>query len=69
MPLHWVNPAERDYHLKAMHAIATELRTDFNIVRQAYEHELSRLQAGAKLHDYIPLLAARHTRELLHDDR
>ncbi len=66
MSVQRVDTVERDQHLKAIRTIAEELRTDFNIVKQTYEHELDRLQDGARLRDYLPLLAARNTRKLLH---
>jgi hypothetical protein len=58
--------AEEASHLKAMHSLADELHTPFDRVKKTYEVEFDRLQSGAKLRDYLPVLTARHVRETLY---
>ena len=65
MSLSAMNPIERAKHLKAILRLAGETGRDVAIVKDLYEHELERLQDGAHVRDYLPLLASRHTMEIL----
>jgi Protein of unknown function (DUF3562) len=66
MTLGYESEIEEASHLKAMHSLADELHTPFDRVKQTYEVEFDRLQSGAKLRDYLPVLTARRVRETLH---
>ena len=59
------NPDQEALHLKAMKALANETGYEFALVRDVYEAELTRLQAGAHLAEYVLLLSYRRTREAL----
>jgi hypothetical protein len=65
MPRLYDNPDQEALHLKAMHALATETGNELARVRQIYESELARLQAGAHIREYVVLLSSRRTREVL----
>jgi hypothetical protein len=65
MPQLYDNPDQEALHLKAMKSLAIETGHDFSLVRQIYEVELARLQAGAHIRDYVLLLSARRAREAL----
>ncbi|MBC8007820.1 MAG: DUF3562 domain-containing protein [Prolixibacteraceae bacterium] len=60
-----LNPMEKAKHLKAIQRLAGEIGRDVALVKDTYEHELERLQDGARVRDYLPLLTARHTMEIL----
>ena len=61
----YASATEHASHLKAMHSLAEELHTPFEQVKQTYESEFDRLQSGAKLRDYLPVLTARRVRQAL----
>jgi hypothetical protein len=65
MPHLYDNPDQEALHLKAMKALANETGHEFALVRQVYEAELARLQAGAHLTEYVLLFSYRRTRETL----
>lgn len=65
MPQLYDNPDQETLHLKAMKSLAIETGHEFAVVRQVYEAELARLQAGAHLTEYVLLLSYRRTRETL----
>jgi hypothetical protein len=65
MPQLYENPDHEALHTKAMKSLALETGHAFSVVKQVYEVELSRLQAGAHLKDYLLLLSSRRTRESL----
>ena len=65
MPQLYDNPDQEALHLKAMKSLAIETGREFAVVRQVYEMELARLQAGAHLTEYILLLSWRRARENL----
>ncbi len=65
MPQLYDNPDQEALHLKAMKSLAIETGHEFTVVRQVYEVELARLQAGAHLTEYVLLLSYRRTRETL----
>jgi hypothetical protein len=46
-------------------SIAQEMQFPLPIVRQVYETEFARLKVQARITDYLPLLAARRTRDAL----
>lgn len=50
---------------QAMQQIARESGQDLQRIRLIYENELSRLQFGAQVRDYLVLLTARRAREAL----
>lgn len=64
----YASATEQACHLQAMHALAEELHSPFETVKQTYELEFDRLQSGAKLRDYLPVLTARRVRQALHRD-
>ena len=59
------NPDQEELHLKAMKSHAIETGHELAIVRQVYEVELARLQAGAHVREYVLLLSSRRARESL----
>lgn len=63
MTVHYLSPDEEAHHVMAMQILAEETGLTFDIVKQTYEQQLDRLLADAKLRDYLPVLAARRTRE------
>jgi hypothetical protein len=65
MPQLYDNPDQETLHLKAMKSLAIETGQEFALVRQVYEAELTRLQAGARLTEFVLLLSSRRTREAL----
>ena len=67
MTLPRVNPIEKAKHLKAIQRLASEIGCDVAIVKSTYEHELERLQRGARVREFLPMLVSRHTMEILQD--
>ena len=65
MPQLYDSPEHQQLHLKAMRSLAVETGRDLSLVTQIYEQELTRLQTGANLTEYILLFACRRTREIL----
>ncbi len=65
MSLRNMSALEKAKHLQAIRRLAGEVGRDLALVKRTYEHELQRLQAGARVRDYLPLLASRHTMEIL----
>ena len=65
MPQLYDNPDQEALHLKAMKSLAIETGHEFALVRQVYEAELARLQAGAHLTEYVLLFSYRRPREPL----
>jgi Protein of unknown function (DUF3562) len=62
----YVSTTEQASHIKAMYSLAEELHAPFEKVKQTYELEFGRLQSGAKLRDYLPVLTARRVRQALY---
>jgi|GEM_PF-2119065 len=58
---------EQAIHLKAIKLLAHEYECPFERVKRAYELEFDRLQTGAKLRDYLPVLVARRVRQKLNE--
>lgn len=56
---------ERANHLGAIEALAKELDRPIAEVKQAYEFELARLKATARVTDFLPLFASRRARASL----
>lgn len=67
MPRLYENPDQETLHIKAMKSLAIETGHEFAVVKQVYEVELARLQAGARVTDYVLLLSSRRARETLHN--
>jgi uncharacterized protein DUF3562 len=65
MPQLYDSPDQETLHLKAMKSLAIETGHELALVRQVYEAELARLQAGAHVRDFVLLLSARRARETL----
>ena len=65
MPQLYDSPDQEALHLKAMKSLAIETGHELAIVRQVYEAELARLQAGAHVRDFVVLLSCRRARETL----
>jgi hypothetical protein len=62
----YASAIEQASHVKAMYSLAEELHAPIEKVKQTYELEFGRLQSGAKLRDYLPVLTARRVRQALH---
>ena len=65
MPQLYDNPDQEALHLNAMKSLAIETGHELALVKQVYELELARLQAGAHLTEYLVLLSCRRARESL----
>lgn len=65
MPPLYDSPDQEALHLNAIKALAIETGQEFSVVRQVYEHELSGLKAGARITEYVIVLACRRTRVML----
>jgi hypothetical protein len=59
------SPEEQALHYFQMEALAQETGKDMAEVVRVYEDILTRLQDGAHVRSYVPLLAVRRTREAL----
>ena len=51
--------------LRALHAFAQKRGIDDAVVVEVFEREFRRLDENARVHRYVPLLAEKHTREVL----
>ncbi len=60
-----MNPIERAKHLVAIQRVADETGCDVAFVLNTYENELERLEGGASVRDYLLVLTARYTMEIL----
>jgi hypothetical protein len=58
-----INPATK--HREAIEALAVDTHTPLNEVELVYEAELASLRAWAVVNDFVPLFAARRTRDRL----
>jgi len=56
---------EETLHRFAIEDLAREIQKPIDVVTRAYEHELARLKADAKIKDYLLLFTSRRTRETL----
>jgi hypothetical protein len=65
MPRLYDSPDHEALHLNAMNALAIETGHEFAVVREIYEVELARLQAGAHVKEFVLVLSCRRTRETL----
>jgi len=65
MPQLYDSPDQEALHLKAIKSLAIETGHELALVRQVYEVELARLQAGAHVRDFVLLLSCRRARETL----
>ena len=65
MPQLYSNPDHEALRLNAMKVLAIETGNGFSVVRQVYEVELARLQAGAHITEYVLVLSRRRAREAL----
>jgi hypothetical protein len=65
MPQLYDNPDQEFLHRKAIQSLAIETGYPVAVVREVYEAEFSRLQAGARLSEYVVLLSSRRARETL----
>jgi hypothetical protein len=52
-------------HLAAIEALAAEMRRPVSEVKPHYEREVSLLQKGARVQDFLSVCATRRTREAL----
>ena len=57
------DPKEQFLHASMIEALAAELHRPIDKVRGVYEDEMVRLKANAKVKTFLPVLAARCTRE------
>jgi len=60
-----VSAAELAQHLQAIDSLSTATGTKVAEVTEIYEAVLTRLQQGAHIRIYLPLLASRRVRERL----
>ncbi|MBV9190322.1 MAG: DUF3562 domain-containing protein [Betaproteobacteria bacterium] len=51
--------------LRALHAFARRHGIEDEVVVAVFEREFKRLDDRARVHRYVPLLAEKHTREVL----
>jgi len=65
MPQLYDSTDQEALHLKAIKELAIETGHELALVKQVYEVELARLQAGAHIRDYVLLLSCRRARETL----
>jgi len=65
MPQLYDSPDHEALHLNAMKALAAETGRELAVVRQVYEVELARLQAGAHIKEFVLVLSCRRTLETL----
>jgi hypothetical protein len=56
---------EESLHTSVMAALAEEISRPVIEVRPIYEHVYLRLRPLARITDFLPLLVARHTRDML----
>jgi hypothetical protein len=56
-------------HQSTIEALARETRAEPSHVRQLYDHALSKLEANAKVRDYLSVLAQRSVRTALREAR
>lgn len=68
MKSQYYNAVEQANHLKTMRALAEELHANFDVVKERYEGVFDRLQVGATVRDFLPVLTARYVREALRRD-
>lgn len=61
----YVSESEAALHEAAIDSLAAEMRRPVAEIRKYYEHEVERLQAGARVREFLSVCAARHTREAL----
>lgn len=59
------SPDHEALHLNAMKALAAETGRDLAVVKEVYEVEFARLQAGAHVKEFVLVLSCRRTRETL----
>ena len=65
MQVIYENSAEQALHDGAIDALADEMKIDVSEVRAVYEREYVRLRRAARVRDFLPVLVARHTRDVL----
>ena len=56
---------DQEQHLRAIEALAQELRLPVDRVREAYEDELGHIKYGTRVPEYLPLFTLRAVREKL----
>jgi hypothetical protein len=56
------NEDERRQHDRAMERVAREIHRPVEEVRPLYESELAALRQGARVKDFLSVLASRHVR-------
>jgi DNA transposition AAA+ family ATPase len=61
----YASDSEAALHEAAIDALASEMRRPAAEIKPYYEREVQRLQAGARIRDFLSVCAARHTREAL----
>lgn len=61
----YANANEAALHEAAIDALASEMHVPVAQIRPHYERELSRLQHGARVRDFLSVCATRHIRESL----
>ncbi len=66
MSIQYPTDKERKLHGSVIHSLADHYHLDERMIREVYESELESLMDGARVRSYLPLLAERHVRNLLH---
>lgn len=52
-------------HRHVIEDLASELDCDTELVADVYWNELKKLEGNASVHEFVPVFAARHTRDRL----
>jgi hypothetical protein len=56
---------EETIHYKSIEIVSVRIGESFECVKRVYEIVLSRLKKNARVKDYLPILAAKRTQELI----
>lgn len=57
--------SEESLHSAAIEALALEMHRPISEIKPHYDREMRRLRDGARVHEFLSVCAARHTREAL----
>jgi len=62
-------PSEQSHQDPAVEFLAKESKVSVGDVARLYENELAKLEVGARLKGFIPIIAIRNVREVLRQRR
>lgn len=57
---------EKSHHLAAMKALARDLGIQIEEIGALYERALEEIKKTARIKDYLPILASRQVKDLVH---